>query len=823
MKKFLLLVALTFAFSFSIFADRIFIVNAPGYNQADPNILAAIVANGHTVVISPSLSSLPIGFTSTCVDPVSGYDWLCFFGPNDFTSFSADVVAFMATGGKVYCQYEVSCCTASSLGTANILSAATGLSIVTNAADYVALGSASTGGWQAVNLKGCVTFTGNAYKGLDGVPVANQLQATVAIGSATPPISTCLNFGFFFPDIITPSTVGAICGMGDINVWFDGEEPANPVNPAVVDFFFPNCATSCYLFPTGCINGVSSSFVLLGNDTTLCLGDSLTLDVTSAGSTYLWQDGSTGSTFNVTSSGNYWVTVSQGACNQTDSINVAYISDINLNNDTTLCPGDVVTLNPGTPGASYLWQNGSTASTFNVTSPGLYWVEVDAGTCVSRDSIVIAYGNYNPIGNDTLLCQGQSLLLDVSNPGTTYSWQDGSTFSTFNVTSAGLYWVQENSGGCTYTDSIVISYNFVPDIGNDTTLCPGQNLILNATTTGGIYNWQNSSTAATFTVSTPGLFWVQVTQGTCTSADSINVAYLSNLNLGNDTALCISDTLILSTSLPGAMFSWQDGSTGSSYSVTSSGTYWLVATIMGCSLKDTVVITYPVPLNLGSDTIICSSDSFVLNASPTTGTYLWQNGATSSSIVVSTEGTYWVQINDYCGIRTDSIFVDETSLPTVTFFSNFDLCTGQTILLTANAENGTFNWQDGSSSNSFLVNQAGQYWVVASNSCGIDSDSVMVTEIDCFSILTMPSVFTPNSDGDNDNFIPIQMENITFAELQIYNRWGQLLFVTNNLDSGWDGQSNGKECADGTYFWILEYSGKLSEKTILKGFLSLLR
>ncbi len=116
----------------------------------------------------------------------------------------------------------------------------------------------------------------------------------------------------------------------------------------------------------------------LGNDTTLCSGATLLLDATTPGATYLWQDGSTNSTFLASGAGTYWVTVNDNGCIASDTIVLDYatLPTVDLGHDTTLCQGQYLLLNASAPNATYLWQDGTTSSTFQVHTGGQYHVTV---------------------------------------------------------------------------------------------------------------------------------------------------------------------------------------------------------------------------------------------------------------------------------------------------------------------------------------------------------------------------------------------------------------------------------------------------------------
>src|SRR5690606_10827150 len=100
--------------------------------------------------------------------------------------------------------------------------------------------------------------------------------------------------------------------------------------------------------------------------------------------------------------------------------------------------------------------------TFNATESGTYWVEITSNCGIVSDTIDVTFHPYPTLelGNDTTLCEGASLTLDVTAPNATYQWQDNSTGSTFNVTQQGTYWVEVSVNNCSTMDSINI--NFAP-------------------------------------------------------------------------------------------------------------------------------------------------------------------------------------------------------------------------------------------------------------------------------------------------------------------------------------------------------------------------
>jgi hypothetical protein len=122
-----------------------------------------------------------------------------------------------------------------------------------------------------------------------------------------------------------------------------------------------------------------------------------------------------------------------------------YFSDfaaLNLGADKVICGGSV-RLDAGIGKDTYLWSNGSTGQTIDVSESGTYWVRTTLSSCVLTDTIVVTNNIAKvDLGTDAVICTGQKKLLEATTSGATYKWQDGSTRSTFEVNAAGTYWVE---------------------------------------------------------------------------------------------------------------------------------------------------------------------------------------------------------------------------------------------------------------------------------------------------------------------------------------------------------------------------------------------
>jgi gliding motility-associated-like protein len=89
--------------------------------------------------------------------------------------------------------------------------------------------------------------------------------------------------------------------------------------------------------------------------------------------------------------------------------------------------------------------------------------------------------------------------------------------------------------------------------------------------------------------------------------------------------------------------------------------------------------------------------------------------------------------------------------------------------------------------------------------------------------ISIPNAFTPNGDASNDFFTVANAEFITNGEMKIFNRWGRLIFETADLKTGWNGRVKGQQCADGVYYWLINYTDKAGRSAQLKGFINLIR
>jgi gliding motility-associated-like protein len=632
-------------------------------------------------------------------------------------------------------------------------------------------------------------------------------------------------------------TLDASSSLGTSYLWQDGSTNSwydvNQTGIYKVNVFNGTCVFTDSIE----VSYVATPLVNIGNDTTLCVGESLLLDATTTGAIgYLWQDGSAFSTFNVIDSGIYFVQVNFNQCTITDTIVVDYNSypSFDLGLDTILCDGENLELNAFSPLATdYLWQNGSTNSSIIVNVSGVYFAVVNNGNCITRDSIEVSFLSIPEIdlGNDTILCDVTTLILDASNTNAdSYTWNTAETTPTIFVNVSGIYNVTVNNNRCVFYDTISVDFGVSPEVylGNDTSLCDGQTLLLDANSPNVIsYSWQDGSNFSTYSVMNEGIYSVEVSNSLCATIDSIVINYnrIPIVNLGNDTVFCGVTSIELNSGVSSSGFAqWQDGSIVPNYFVDTSGIYSVNVIEDGCSNSDQVEIIleqYP-SLNLGGDTNLCTGDTLILNVGtePRT-TYLWQDGSTNSEYLVSASGVYSVSLsNNICEV-TDEIEIDFDVFPSFELPSDTFLCNGSFLEFgfPNSGENNNYLWQDGTTSSNYTVLSEGTYILNVSNSCGSNSDSIFVDYYSCKCEFKAPNVFTPNFDNDNDVFGVFPLcDSLESIELEIYNRWGELVFTSNSVNSKWDGILNGTTLPMDNYVWYLRYTwrefGEIKEEDV---------
>lgn len=577
------------------------------------------------------------------------------------------------------------------------------------------------------------------------------------------------------------------------------------------------------------------------------------------GQTISWDfgNGDTGSgenfTYTFEEAGTYevvQVASSPTSCNPSDTfrLEIVVLSGNSTVNEQEFCAGEQITfLDATTPGASYSWQDGTTAATFQPDAAGTYWVDVIIEGCTRRDTFLLAplSGLAVDLGDNISLCDVPTFTLDAENDdAVSYVWQDGSEAPTFTTTVSGSFAVTlTDANGCSVEDERIINLNqsAVIDLGPDLVICEGQDTTLDATAVGATYVWQDGSTAPTFTANQAGLYRVEALRDGCPSADSVQVITQVSPELavtGVD-RLCPDEENGSVSIVPtggGNTFSyaWDTGETAAIRSGLPPGDYaYSVTNDIGCTTSAVWVVTEaPVidfvvePIDVPCDEEVGGLIAVLVSGGGTPPFRYSLNGAAYDSLAIFTGlpgGEYTATIRDTLGCEvTEQVTIVAPRDIVVEAGQDVLIAFGDSIRLRGAVNLGddlVYNWSpplELSCTDCLtpyarpLINR-NTYVLTALdtlNGC-FYQDSVTV-RVNQDRNVYIPNAFSPNGDGINDRFFVNADQSVSSINyLQVYGRWGGLLYeglgiTPNDPNTGWDGMVNGRAAAGQVVVYTME-------------------
>jgi gliding motility-associated-like protein len=252
---------------------------------------------------------------------------------------------------------------------------------------------------------------------------------------------------------------------------------------------------------------------------------------------------------------------------------------------------------------------------------------------------------------------------------------------------------------------------------------------------------------------------------------------------------------------------WSNGATTSSITVDSAGTYQVAVTNIGCRAESDsfhVSLYGQSAVEFGNDSILCELATLMLDASqPHPAEYFWQDNSTNTTYLVYQDGDYWVVVTDNCLGASDTIHIGYLSDFRVSLGPDTMLCEGKTLLLSPGIDHCDYLWQDGSTQPVYVVRGPGNYSVEVSNLCFTHGDAVNVDYEHCAQELYLPNAFTPDGNGLNEVFLPVfaYPDEVEEYRMEIYNRWGGLVFRSEEKTFGWDG----RDAPSGVYAYMVTY------------------
>lgn len=474
-------------------------------------------------------------------------------------------------------------------------------------------------------------------------------------------------------------------------------------------------------------------------------------------------------------------------------------------------------------------------------------------------------------GADNMVCAGAATPIGgnpTSATGISFTWlpavglDDASTSNPMAtpMTSTVYTVIVNDANACSAMDSITVTVVPLPvlDSGPDTAFCAGGSVQLGASGTGS-FSWLPTSDLSNPGVSAPvaspqstTVYTVTLTDANnCTASASVTVSVdpLPAVEAGTDTWLCLGSTVALAGTGDAGSYSWQPmGLLNDPTSPTplatpaSSTTFVLVITdANGCSANDSVHVTVGTdpPIDAGPDQQTCASTAVFLGGSPTSvpgSSYQWtpatgldDPASANPSAAPTATTTYTLTVsNDTC-TSTASVIIGISSQGQAGFRWRLEPgCDALRAFLTDSSSAAVaWHWDLGQGNTANTANAQtfipyGQNTLITltiTDAAGCtDSTSHLfspATYNDEVQV-NLPNVFTPNNDGMNDLFtLGTEAFLGPCATMQVMNRWGQAMFVSNGNNLGWDGRTpSGIPAAEGTYFYVIKVKDLTFQGTV---------
>ena len=252
-------------------------------------------------------------------------------------------------------------------------------------------------------------------------------------------------------------------------------------------------------------------------------------------------------------------------------------------------------------------------------------------------------------------------------------------------------------------------------------------------------------------------------------------------------------------------------------------------TLLSSSGCDSVVTTYltvnpkPSP-ELGPGKDICRNSTVVVTPG-SFASYLWQDTSTENTFNITAPGLFWVQVTNSfnCSAR-DSILINSFIPGPVDFLKASDsICDNDKLTLEALSSFNNYLWSTGESQNKIVIEAPGQYWLKVTDKDGCTAtDSIMVFPKECMSGIYIPTAFTPNDDGKNDYFGAIVYGRVVSFNLQVFNRFGEIVFQSRDPYKKWDGLYKGAPFPTTAFVWQCSYQLENQKAVYKKGIVTLL-
>jgi gliding motility-associated-like protein len=450
--------------------------------------------------------------------------------------------------------------------------------------------------------------------------------------------------------------------------------------------------------------------------------------------------------------------------------------------DQNICPGDSVLLTAS--GAnSYMWSPAAGLSATNMAAvyaaPGSstdYIVTGTTGGCIATDTVRVTVYSMPSLsaGTDRSVCRGDSTVLFGSG-GAAYEWDQGviNGVAFIPVATSTYMMTGLDSNGCQHINYVTVIVNDLPvvDAGEDLEVCEGTAATLNGAGAQ-TYTWSGGIVNGTSFIPSASSEYIVTGSDTnsCVNTDTVQIAIESSVISNFNDLAC-----------DGSLYLWPDG-TSSVIAASDAGPHQFVMgmTSSGCDSIVQVDLTVSPSLSSSHSPTICSGDFYTLPDGQVTS-----DAGTYQHIVTGGSG---------CDSTITTILSVVIGTPPANTHNDTIICI-ESGLLTIDVSDYPgiqFDWNNGDEGSVIDVYQQGTYIVTVTENSGCQYRDTIIVQLDVCVIpcqVMAPTAFTPDGDQSNDQFMIFKgcEEPFIHFDFRVYNRWGQLVFETNDPSAGWDG------------------------------------
>ena len=515
--------------------------------------------------------------------------------------------------------------------------------------------------------------------------------------------------------------------------WSNGGSAASIAVDSTGSYVVTVSDGTCTNKDTSFVNLTSSLAIHIGNDTSICPSGSVTFNAGPGFVSYHWSNGDSTQSITVSAAGSYSVTVLAGSgCVAKDTAVVTVSgTKVNAGADIVRCNRLPVTLNASSGYVSYKWFDlGTSSQTYSAVNDGCYWVEAtDASGCTSFDTVCVSTSGVEGLhAHDTLnACSGGNQSFDAS---VNVNASGDSLVITFDATQSANSSALLGSAKV-YMHSAPQFYPFAPWPANDpyTVGHWGLDDGLGEMDSVGPNKWRITiypSCYYHYNPDTPlNAIWMvfRNANGTAQTAGG-NI----NLLLAGVDSSQYAGVKASYKSTNNITYTWSNGPTTPAVSFSASGTYYVTAADGTCSKVDTLVVNQNASpsVNIGNDTCLVSGGTVRLNTGGGYSTYVWNTGASTSSIIANLPGSYWVTVTNAAGCSGISDTVTISTGASVNLGKDTCIYSGGSYLLNAGAGATSYLWNTGATTDTLRVTATGTYSVVVTEGGCTGRDTIVI-------------------------------------------------------------------------------------------------